>query len=173
MHAYDVVVYKGIIMIRDKRYVNIIEENSLQPGVLPLIYTRTGNLGEAGGTYGMAIDDKTGLLYSIHPSRKIHVFNLSGIREGAALATTSQLAYKNGPYCLDFHEGRMFVSSNGVEKFCEADSGTGEIMNNFTVIGDITLRNPEKFCIRRNTLFIVDRASSGQCVYAIPVSELK
>ena len=173
VHAYDVVVYKGVIMIRDKRYVNIIEENSLQPGVLPLIFTRTGNLGEAGGTYGMAIDDKTGLLYSIHPSRKIHVFNLSGIREGAALATTSQLAYKNGPYCLDFHEGRMFVSSNGVEKFCEVDSETGEIIKNFTVIGDITLQNPEKFCIRRNTLFIVDRASSGQCVYAIPVSELK
>ena len=32
---------------------------------------------------------------------------------------------------------------------------------------------PEKFCIRRHTLFITDRVKNGTCVYAIPMSELK
>ena len=50
-------------------------------------------------------------------------------------AKKGQLAYKNGPYAVDFHEGRMFVSSNGNEKFCEADPETGDIIKDFTVIG--------------------------------------
>ena len=42
-----------------------------------------------------------------------------------------------------------------------------------TTIGGITLQAPEKFCIRRHTLFITDRVKNGTCVYAIPMSELK
>ncbi len=173
VHAFDVTVWKGVVFIRDKRYVNVVEEKSLQQGTLPLIYTRTGNLGETAGTYGMAFDEKTGLLYSIHPSRRIDIFDPSDIREGAAFAPKGQLAYKNGPYAVDFHEGRMFVSSNGNEKFCEADPETGDIIKDFTVIGDITLQAPGKFCIRRNTLFITDRTAEGTCVYAIPMSEIQ
>ena len=51
----------------------------------------------------------------------------------------------------------MFVSSNGNEKFCDVNPETGDIIKNHTVIGDITLQAPEKFCIRRNTLFIIDK----------------
>ena len=45
--------------------------------------------------------------------------------------------------------------------------------DNITTIGGITLQAPEKFCIRRHTLFITDRVKNGTCVYAIPMSELK
>ena len=84
-----------------------------------------------------------------------------------------QMAYKNVPYDLDFYNGRLFVSSGGEEKFCEIHPETGDILKNHTVIGDITLKSPEKFCIRRNTLFITDRTVTGPCVYAIPMSKLK
>jgi len=80
---------------------------------------------------------------------------------------------QNNPYALEFHDGKLYVSSNGEEKFCEVNPKTGDILKNHTVIGDITLDTPEKFCIRRNTLFITDRTKNGACVYAIPMSEVK
>ena len=71
-------------------------------------------------------------------------------------------------------DGRLFVSFDGKQtqqKFCEVDPKTGKILKDYTTIGDITLQNPAKCLIRRNTLFIVDRVG-GLCIYAIPMSEL-
>ena len=173
VHAFDVVLYKGVVMIRDKRYVDFVQEQTVSPGETMFIFARSENLGEAGGTYGMAVDEQTGLLYSTHPSKRIDVLTPNDIREGKTLVRTRQLAYKNNPYALGFYQERMFVSSNGSEKFCEVNPETGDIIKNYTVIGSITLQAPEKFCIRRNTLFITDRIKNGACVYAIPMSELK
>lgn len=173
VHAFDVLLYKGLVMIHDKRYVNFVEEQAIQSGVTPRIYVRSEHLGETNGTYGMAVDEQTGLLYSTHPAKRIDLFAPDGIREGVSPKRTGQLAYKNVPYDLDFYEGRLFVSSNGTEKFCEVNPRTGEIMKDHTTIGGITLQAPEKFCIRRHTLFITDRVKNGTCVYAIPMSELK
>ncbi len=73
-------------------------------------------------------------------------------------------------------DGRLFVSFAKTEqngpRFCEVDPKTGEIIRDFTTIGDITLNNPAKCLIRRNTLFIVDRVG-GLCIHAIPMSKLK
>ena len=173
VHAFDVLLYKGLVMIHDKRYVNFVEEQAIHSGVTPRIYVRSEHLGETNGTYGMAVDEQTGLLYSTHPAKRIDLFAPDGIREGVSPKRTGQLAYKNVPYDLDFYEGRLFVSSNGTEKFCEVNPRTGEIMKDHTTIGGITLQAPEKFCIRRHTLFITDRVKNGTCVYAIPMSELK
>lgn len=173
VHAFDVLLYKGLVMIHDKRYVNFVEEQAIQSGVTPRIYVRSEHLGETNGTYGMAVDEQTGLLYSTHPAKRIDLFAPDGIREGVSPKRTGQLAYKNVPYDLDFYEGRLFVSSNGTEKFCEVNPRTGEIVKDHTTIGGITLQAPEKFCIRRHTLFITDRVKNGTCVYAIPMSELK
>lgn len=173
VHAFDVIADKGLVFIRDKRSLVGVEERILEAGKAPVIYTRSPNMGEAGGTYGLAVDRHTGLIYSTHPSRRIDIFIPADLREGISFKHANQLAYKNRPYALDFHEGRMFVSSDGEEKFCEADPETGDIIRDYTIIGDITLRSPEKFCIRRNTLFMVDRTSDGPCVYAIPMGELK
>lgn len=173
VHAFDVLQHKGVVLIRDKRWVNVVEERIMEAGTAPRIYTRSPNLGEAAGTYGMGIDGRTGLLYATHPAKRIDVFNPGDLREGTAFATVKQLVYKNVPYALDFYEGRMFVSSNGTEKFCEADPETGEIVKDYTTVGEITLQSPEKFCIRRHTLFVVDRAKEGACVYAVPMSDLK
>ena len=173
VHAFDVLLYKGLVMIHDKRYVNFVEEQAIQSGVTPRIYVRSEHLGETNGTYGMAVDEQTGLLYSTHPAKRIDLFAPDGIREGVSPKRTGQLAYKNVPYALDFYEGRMFVSSNGTEKFCEVNPQTGEIIKDHTTLGGITLQAPEKFCIRRHTLFITDRVKNGACVYAIPMSELK
>lgn len=69
-------------------------------------------------------------------------------------------------------DGRLFVSFEGADrKFCEVDPKTGAILKDYTTIGDITLKNPAKCLIRRNTLFIVDRVG-GLCVYAIPMNQL-
>ena len=118
----------------------------------------------------MAVDED-GLLYSVHPSKRIDVFNLNEIHEGTTLSRSRQMAYKNTPYALDFYNGKLYVSSNGEEKFCEVNPKTGEILKNHTVIGNVTLEAPEKFCIRRQTLFITDRTKNSPCVYAIPMNE--
>lgn len=74
-------------------------------------------------------------------------------------------------------DGRLFVSFAAAKnqtdmKFCEVDPKSGKIIKDYTTIGDITLQNPAKCLIRRNTLFVADRVG-GLCVYAIPMSELK
>ncbi len=172
VHAFDVTLYNGLVMIRDKRYVDFAEEQSISSGSIQYIYARSENLGETSGTYGMAMNDRNGLLYTTHPSRRIDILSPADIRECATLKRTKQLPYKNGPYALDFYQGRMFVSSNGNEKFCEVNPDTGEIIKDLTTIGSVTLQAPEKFCIRRNTLFITDRMKNATCVYAIPMNEL-
>lgn len=173
IHAFDVLLSKGLIMIHDKRSVVAVEERILEAGKIPRLYIRSEGVGEASGTYGMAVDEASGLLYSVHPSKRIDVFNLADIREGTTLTRSKQLVYKNNPYALDFYNGKLFVSSNGEEKFCEVDPKTGDVLKNHTVIGEVTLEAPEKFCIRRHTLFVTDRTENGACVYAIPMSELK
>lgn len=173
VHAFDAVLYKGVVMIRDKRYVDFVQERTVAPGETMFVFARSENLGEESGTYGMAVDERTNLLYSTHPSKRIDILAPDNIREGTTLARARQLAYKNNPYALGFYQERMFVSSNGNEKFCDVNPETGDIIKNHTVIGSITLQAPEKFCIRRNTLFITDRIKNGACVYAIPMNELK
>ena len=173
VHAFDVLLYKGLVLIHDKRCVVAVEERILEAGKAPRIYLRFEGVGEARGTYGMAVDEQSGWLYAVHPAKRIDVFDLTTIREGISLMRMRQMAYKNVPYDLDFYNGRLFVSSGGEEKFCEIHPETGDILKNHTVIGDITLQSPEKFCIRRNTLFITDRTVTGPCVYAIPMSKLK
>lgn len=173
VHAFDVTVYKGVVLIHDKRYVVGVEERLLEAGKLPLIYTRSPNMGETNGTYGMDVDERTGLLYTTHPGKHIDVFNPADIREGTTFQYAERLNYRNAPYALGFYEGRLFVSSNGTEKFCEVNPKTGEILKDYTTVGGITLQSPEKFCIRRHTLFLVDRTKEGACVYAVPMSELK
>lgn len=173
VHAFDVLLCKGLIMIHDKRRVAFVEERFVKPGSIPYIYTRSEHLNEISGTYGMAVNDADGLLYATHPNKRIDIFNLVDLREGKEVKRVRNFVYKNNPYALDFYQGRLFVSSNGTEKFCEVNPATGEIIKDYTVIGDITLQAPEKFCIRRNTLFITDRKKNSACVYAIPMSELK
>ncbi|MDE5678112.1 hypothetical protein [Phocaeicola sp.] len=171
VHAFDVVYYKGIIFIHDKRYVDIVEEQQIQSAP-PRIYARSEHLGETNGTYGMAVDEKAEVLYTTHPAKRIDLFTLGDMREGVSPKRSGQLAYKNTPYALDLYEGKLFVSSNGNEKFCEVDPTTGTIIKDHSNISNIALQAPEKFCIRRNTLFIIDRAKDGACMYAIPMSEL-
>ena len=73
----------------------------------------------------MAVNEHTGLLYSTHPAKRIDILDPGNIRECIAHTRTRQLAYKNNPYALDFYKGRMFVSSNGNEKFCDVNPETG------------------------------------------------
>ena len=174
VHAYDVTVARGLVLIRDKRYVDVVEESMVQSGNTMYVYARSENLDERNGTFGMAVDEQNGLLYVTHwSSKRIDVLNLADVREGVTWKRSSNFSYKNSPYSLDFYEGDLFVSSNGAEKFCKVNPRTGEIIKDYTTVGEITLSSPEKFCIRRNTLFIVERAAGRQCVYAIPMSRLK
>ncbi|WP_294600575.1 hypothetical protein [uncultured Rikenella sp.] len=172
VHAFDIVVYNGLMLIHDKRYLVVAEEAMLGQLDPMLVYARSENLGETAGTYGMAVDTTSGILYATHPAKRIDQFDLSQIREYQEIKRSGSLTYKNAPYALDFYGTRLFVSSNGDEKFCEVDPKTGAILKNHTTVGGITLQAPEKFCIRRKTLFIIDRAKDGARLYAIPMSEL-
>ena len=104
---------------------------------------------------------QSGLLYSTHPSKRIDIFTPDAIREGVTFKRVDQLTYANIPYALDFYEGRLFVSSNGKEKFCEVDPVTGEILKDYTVVGDVTSNchdfttssNRPSFVLNTNKLF--------------------
>lgn len=173
VHAFDVVLHNGMMLIHDKRYLVVAEERML--GLLNpmLVFARSENLGEVAGTYGMAVDTVNNILYTTHPANRIDLFDLSAIREYQEIKRSGNFTYKNSPYALDFYDKKLYVSSNGDEKFCEVDPETGAILKNYTTIGGITLQAPEKFCIRRKTLFIIDRIADGVRLYAIPMSELK
>lgn len=71
-------------------------------------------------------------------------------------------------------DGRLFVTFDSKEgnKFCEVNPKNGNIIKDFTTIGNITLTKPGRCIIRRNTLFIVDQ-NPEWCVYAIPLSDIK
>lgn len=70
-------------------------------------------------------------------------------------------------------DGRLFVTfAAGASRLCEVDPDTGKVLRDFTSTGGITLRNPGKCTIRRNTLFVTDR-NPEWCLYAIPLSELE
>ncbi len=173
VHAYDAVAHNGLVAIHDKRKVVFLEEAMIGRMEPLQRITCTENVGETEGTYGMAVDTATNTLYSTHPRNRIDLFDLTQIRESIELKRSNSFEYKNSPYALDFYDGRLFVSSNGDEKFCEVDPKTGTILKNHTTIGGITLQAPEKFCIRRGTLFIVDRVKGGMKLYAIPMSQLQ
>ena len=104
VHAFDVLSYKGLIMIHDKRYIDIVEERILEPGKKgsAYLYPFREHLGETAGTYGMAVDEQSGLLYSTHPSKRIDIFTPDAIREGVTFKRVDQLTYANIPYALDF-----------------------------------------------------------------------
>ena len=67
-------------------------------------------------------------------------------------------------------DGRLFASFAN-NKFCEMNPKTGEMIKDYTTIGNITLKTPGRCIIRHNTLFIVDRGA--KTLYAIPMNELK
>ncbi|WP_300726062.1 hypothetical protein [uncultured Rikenella sp.] len=173
VHAFDIVVYNGLMLIHDKRCLVVAEESLSDRQEQLLVYARSEALGETNGTYGMAVDTTSGILYATHPAKRIDLFDLSQVREYKELKRSGNIAYKNSPYALDFYGKQLFVSSNGDEKFCEVDPKTGTILKNYTTIGGITLQAPEKFCIRRKTLFIIDRIKGGMKLYAIPMSQLQ
>lgn len=172
VHAFDIVLHKGMMLIHDKRYLVVAEEAMIGQLDPMLVYARSEHLGEVAGTYGMAVDTANNILYATHPAKRIDLFDLSQIREYQTIVRSGNFAYKNVPYALDFYGSKLYVSSNGDEKFCEVDPKTGDILKNHTTIGGITLQAPEKFCIRRKTLFIIDRIADGARLYAIPMSNL-
>ena len=160
-------------MIHDKRYVNFVEEQAIQSGVTPRIYVRSEHLGETNGTYGMAVDEQTGLLYSTHPAKRIDLFALTGYGKEFHPNAPGNWLIKMYP-TTGFYEGRLFVSSNGTEKFCEVNPRTGEIMKDHTTIGGITLQAPEKFLHPPpHAVHHRPREKTGHAFTPSPMSELK
>ncbi|MDE7304402.1 MAG: hypothetical protein K2N04_00590 [Alistipes sp.] len=138
---------------------------------LPNGYVATSdNLG-GGGNDAMTAD-YAGNVYAVcYDSKKMVQLNSQRLM-GGKLTSDKELTFEFNPMGAAWSaDGRLFVSFAGTDqKFCEVNPETGAIIKDYTTIGDITLHNPAKCLIRRNTLFIVDR-KGGQCVYAIPLSQ--
>ncbi|MDE6445856.1 MAG: hypothetical protein K2L06_03210 [Alistipes sp.] len=127
----------------------------------------------AGGANDAMTADYAGNVYAVcYDSKKMVQLNNQRLM-GGKLTSDKELTFEFNPLGAAWSaDGRLFVSFAGTDqKFCEVDPKTGKIIKNYTTIGDITLNNPAKCLIRRNTLFIVDR-KGGLCVYAIPLSQL-
>ena len=119
--------------------------------------------------------DYDGNIYAVVYNSKKLVRLETKYQRAARLTAAETLTFEAMPLGAAWSaDGRLFVSFDGKQtqqKFCEVDPKTGKILKDYTTIGDITLQNPAKCLIRRNTLFVVDRVG-GLCIYAIPMSEL-
>ena len=90
-------------MIHDKRYIDIVEERILEPGKKARVSISVPNIWvKTAGTYGMAVDEQSGLLYSTHPSKRIDIFTPDAIREGVTFKRVDQLTYAKYSLCLGF-----------------------------------------------------------------------
>ncbi|MDE6500441.1 MAG: hypothetical protein K2K83_07040, partial [Rikenella sp.] len=109
VHAFDVAVHNGMMLIHDKRYLVVAEEGML--GLLNpmLVFARSENLGEVAGTYGMAVDTASNILYATHPKNRIDQFDLTQIREYQEIKRSGNFSYKNSPYALDFYGPKLYV----------------------------------------------------------------
>ncbi|MDE7344536.1 MAG: hypothetical protein K2N02_02990, partial [Alistipes sp.] len=117
--------------------------------------------------------DYAGNVYAVcYNSKKLYRLNTDYLM-ACTMPTSKELTFEANPLGAAWSaDGRLFMSFAGTEqKFCEVNPETGAIVKDYTTIGDITLNNPAKCLIRRNTLFIVDRVN-GLCIYAIPLSQL-
>lgn len=176
VHAFDVLVRRGCVFIRDKRKVCIFMEKDVQPGTYQKIsnYCRTQNLGEAMGTYGLAMD-KDGLLYTTHQgNKKIHIFDCNAIREQNEWKEKSSITLPSPVFDIALIGKRMIValSPNKTQPvgLAEISLQSGEIIKDYTKVGKSGFQSPEKLMVSRQTLFVVDRKT--MTVTGIPVSEL-
>lgn len=173
VHAFDVVASQGSILIRDKRKLVVVLENDVQPGTARKIpvYSRSANLKEAFGTYGIAINEK-GLIYATaQNTKKVHIFDPKNIREGNSgfMYNNVSLGFENAPQSLAFIGNRLFVTLRANSKkseLWEIDPSNGKLLQNLTG----TLTEPEKITASRQTLLVVDRGT--QSIRAIPAKDL-
>ena len=178
VHAFDVLVHRGCVFIRDKKRVCVFIEDDIVPGKsfknVPN-YCRTSNMGEAMGTYGQTIGND-GLLYTTHQgNKKIYVFDLQAMREQVewkAQRVINLTSYS--PYDIAFIGKRMFVSfatdKNQPIALAEVNPETGTVIKDYTTVEGHTFSNVEKMSMARQTLFIVDR--NAHTVTGIPVEKL-
>lgn len=178
VHAFDVLVYRGCVFIRDKKRVCTFLEDDIIPGKSfknVSNYCRTSNIGEAMGTYGQAIGSD-GFLYTTHQgNKKIYVFDPAAMREQKewkAQRTINLTSYI--PYDVAFVGKRMFVSfaigKNQPIALAEVDASTGAVIKDYTNVGGRAFGNVEKMAMSRQTLFVIDR--KAHTVTGIPVNEL-
>ena len=178
VHAFDVLVHRGCVFIRDKRRVCTFIEDDIVPGKsfknVPN-YCRTSNMGEAMGTYGQATGSD-GALYTTHQgNKKIYVFDLQSMREQVEWKPQRVIdlsAYS--PYDIAFAGKRMFVSfatgKNQPVALAEVNPETGAVIKDYTTAGGHTFSSAEKMSMSRQTLFVVDRIA--RTVTGIPVEKL-
>ena len=178
VHAFDVLVYRGCVFIRDKKRVCVFIEDDIIPGKSfknVSNYCRTSNMGEAMGTYGQAIGSD-GLLYTTHQgNKKIHVFDLQTMREQTEWKAQRVIDLSSySPYDIAFAGKRMFVSfATGKSQpiaLAEVNPETGAVIKDYTTVGEHTFSNVEKMSMSRQTLFVIDR--TARTVTGIPVEKL-
>lgn len=173
VHAFDVAASQGSILIRDKRKLVVVLENDVQSGTarrIP-IYSRSVNLKEAAGTYGIAVNEE-GLIYvTAQNTKEIHIFDPKNIREGNSgfMYNSVSLGFENAPQSLAFIDNRLFVTlriNSKQSELWEIDPSNGKLLQNYTA----SFTNPEKIMVSRRTLLVVDRGT--QSIKAIPITDL-
>lgn len=173
VHAFDVAASQGCILIRDKRKLVVVLENDVQSGTarrIP-IYSRSVNLKEAAGTYGIAVNEE-GLIYvTAQNTKEMHIFDPKNIREGNSgfMYNSVSLGFENAPQSLAFIDNRLFVTlriNSKQSELWEIDPSNGKLLQNYTA----SFTNPEKIMVSRRTLLVVDRGT--QSIKAIPITDL-
>lgn len=171
VHAFDAMVRRGMVFIRDKRKVCIYKEEDVTPQNYPTIcrYSQTSNLGEAMGTYGLAMD-KGGMLYTTHYGNKaIYGFDITALQASSTVSPTVTLKLQANVYDIAIFNGRMFATLNQKQRLVELNPKDGSILKDYTQTGGADFSGAEKFSVSRSTLFVANPKT--KTVTAIPVPE--
>lgn len=173
VHAFDPLVRRGCVFIRDKRRICIFKEEDVEAKNYQNIYkySQTTHMGEDNGTYGLALN-KQGELFATHQNaKKIFVYDLNTLRVQSELKPARIMDMPVAVYDVATVDNRVFITINRQDRFVEINPKTGEVIKDYTKVAGQNLQSAEKINFSRQTLFVVDRAAKK--VVGIPVSELK
>lgn len=172
VHAFDPLISNGFVFIRDKRRVCVFMEADVTEENYQHVsnYCRFANLGEAMGTYGLAINSK-GILYATHQGRKaLYTFRMREMREKRSLVSSDTLLLPAPIFDVALADERMFVSLNQKARLVEINPSTGTVIKDYTNVSGSSLRYAEKISVSRQTLFVTEPKNGT--VTGIPLSNL-
>lgn len=171
VNAFDALIRRGLVFIRDKGKVCIYKEEDVNAGTNATIYryTQTSNLGEEMSMFGLAMD-KSGMLYTTHYGKKaIYGFDISAMRASTQIQPTVTLSFDANVYDIGIFNNRMFVTLKQKQRLVEINPKDGSILKDYTEVNGNDFSGAEKFSISRSTLFVTNPKT--KTVTAIPVPE--
>ena len=161
VHGFETLAKGGLVVIKDKRRINLFyAEDMVEKDRMKIArIASSAPVPEDSNTYGLDMD-KNGYVYQTQFNlKKVYVFSLNSFRFGDNLKPVRTLNRGNkAPYDVVCVGDRIFVTQNAEPRLVELDATSGEEINSMaTLLDEEGIVNPQKMCVARGNLFVVDR----------------